>query len=378
MVGTAKIWKTAKNYYDSRERLAISVDPAGNETKMYYDDFNRPTQTIDCYGNKYFTEYETAVISTGATKDKSYFTPNGTTSQQYLTENIMDIYGRVVEKKAFGDNSEWLSEKYKYDYLGNLTGYTDANNNLNSYGVTTHYEYSPADRLTGTVNAKGEYSEIIYDDRGNITNSYVANQRQFTKKYDAQGRLIEDKDQLNKFQYYHYDELGRLDEHTDRNGTVTGFSYDNMNNLTSQTYTGENSTTEFKYMNLNPYGAIVTWQFNGNGTLTGIGENGFTPAGKIQYKYASHVNYAGYSDYIYDNLGRVTKTFAGRYSSSYVNGATTNYSYSQTRLDKVQLDGVSTANTADSVNAKYEYYPNGSLTSVSYPPLANGKILNTS
>jgi YD repeat-containing protein len=202
-VGTANAWKTTKNYYDSYNNLNISVDPAGNETKMSYDSLSRPTEILDCYGNKYKTEYETQVSSNGTSKNKSYFMPGGTSLQQYVAENTNDIHGRVIEKKAYGDNGQTLTEKYKYDYLGNLTDYTDPNNNLNSYGATVHYEYDDASRLTGTRNAKNEYSSVGYDYRGNITSSSVSSQRQFTKTYDAQGRLLSDKDQLNKFQYYH-------------------------------------------------------------------------------------------------------------------------------------------------------------------------------
>jgi RHS repeat-associated protein len=376
-----------RDYYYSTavNKLAKEKDPQGNITSYVYDGLSRLVQTTDAFGNKYSTAFETAITATGA-KSESYFTPAGTTLKQYLVENTEDIYGRTVEKRAYGDNNQILLEKYGYDYVGNLTGYTDPNNNLNSEGVTVKYAYDSKNRLTSAKNAKNETSSVGYDKKGNILSSTVSGQRQFTKEYNKQGQIISDKDQLNKFQHYHYDDLtGRLSYHIDREGNETDFEYDSLGNATSTTAFGTSKATGYINKITTPFGADVTWdidyQASGSywsGAEYGNVQQNYTPTGKVREHLVQYPNYKGYTSRQYNDMGQISQLFAGYYlSSTNKGGKYTNYSYNKTRLDKVQLDGNQAPNTADAVNAKYDYYPNGALKSVSYPPLSDGRIIKS-
>jgi RHS repeat-associated protein len=384
-VDGGSMWIYNNYYYNSSNLLIYTTDTYGNVTKTSYDSLNRPVSTVDFYGNSYITDYETAITATG-TKSENYFTPNGTTLKQFLVENTEDIYGRTVEKRTYeGDkNSQPLLEKYSYDLVGNLTGYTDPNNNLNSDGVTVKYAYNSANRLTSTKNAKNETSSVSYDGRGNVTGSTVGGQRQFTKQYNERGQITDDKDQLNNFQYYRYDALGRLSSHTDRKGVETSFTYDALNNISSSEAMSASNGTEYRNVITTPFGASATWDLwwrkSGNnwiGSIYGITERGFSPTGKLITNRAQQPNYDAYARQYSNALGQITQKFTGYIDGGSVYGIAANYSYDKTRLDKVQLDGNITKNTSDAVNAKYEYYSNGSLKSVSYPPLSNGKILKT-
>ena len=367
-----------KFYYDVQNQLQKVVDPLGNIALFEYDALNRLTKITDPYLNNYINEYETAVTSAGA-KAKSYFMANGSNTKENIIEVTSDIYGYIIQQQQ-----ENIIEKFSYDLAGNTTSYTDGNNNLNSYGVTNSYIYDSGNRLEGMYNAKNEYTSIGYDAKGNILNSYVAGTKQFTKSYDAQGRMVEDKDQLNNTQTFHYDSIGRLDEHIDRNGIYSAFDYDNINNVSTQISLGTTEGVGFINENISPYGANTTWdiwyQKSGNsfnGSQYGGIQREFSPAGNQLINYAQYPGYRGFTEQAYDKLGRVTSKIAGYISNNTLYGRVTNNTYNKTRLEKVQLDGQQAKNTADSVNAKYEYYPDGKLKSVAFPQLSTGQILKS-
>jgi RHS repeat-associated protein len=376
-VNGAGAWLINKYYYNNDfNKVSRNVDPLNNSTSYEYDALGRLSKTTDPYLNQYIAEFESSVTSMG-TKSKSYFIANGSSAKENVVELTNDTWGRTVEKNSYG-----LTEKYSYDLVSNLTAYTDANNNLNSYGVTNKFVYDGKNRLTDVINAKNETVLTSYDEQDNIISSYVSGNRSFTKTYDAQGRIVEDKDPSDKLQIYRYDSLGRLEQHIDRNNINSFYEYDKNNNISARSSFTANSGVEFVYENTSPYGAsaIYDWYYQKSGTqwdsqLYGIVDKAYTPTGNLIYNNISYPSYSGYAQYKYDSLGRPANVLAGTLKNSSLYGAATNYSYNKTRLEKVQLDGVQAANTSDSVNAKYEYYPNGKLKSITYPPLDNGKIL---
>ena len=375
-------WVTNKYFYDSQNNLSSFADPQGNITSYSYDTLNRITQITDPYLNKQITMNETEITSSGR-KNKTYFQANGSSAEQYVVENTLDIYGRLIEKCQGGS----ITEKYTYDLVNNLTSYTDPNNNLNSQNVTNKFTYDGRNRLTEVRNANNELTYISYDDKNNITYFSVDGQTTFTKKYDPQGRLIEDKDALNKIQTLIYDSVGRLETSIDRNNIVTYNEFDNLNNL-SDTISIDQNGLGFRNENITPYGATTTWDIKyqgSNGSVLGYISRDLSQTGKLlsndlRYNYNSNLgryDYSGYVEDVYDSLGRETLTLAGHIVNNGLYGAATHKTYNKTRLEKVQLNGSQTKNTSDSVNAKYEYYPNGLIKSVAYPPISGNKVLKS-
>ena len=351
IVEGALIDTTTSIVYNENQQIVKVVDPLGNITNISYDFLGRMTEISDPSG-VYVNEYETEILSTG-TKARSYLV-NGP-----VTEMEQDFNGRTISQTQTIGNDELIS-RFTYDLAGNLTSYTDPNNNQNSHGVTEKYTYTPYNRLESVVNANNEATYYNYNSVGNITSFSVGGQTQFTKKYNELGAIIEDKDPHNKLKINKYDTLGRLTESTDRNNVVTEFSYDEMNNLSEMSTTNGTGTVQ-KYSHTTPFGA--TKIFDGANSIT----NTYSKLGNTLSKTLSYPDYTATISNSIDALGRLTG-----FSTS---GKHTNYSYQDVRLSKVQLDGNQAKNTADSVNAKYEYYPSGKLKSITYPPLSNEKVL---
>jgi hypothetical protein len=99
------------------------------------------------------------------------------------------------------------------------------------------------------------------------------------------------------------------------------------------------------------------------------------------YDYSIGINdiLKSYQGYLYDALGRVTLSAAGNFDSinQIIWGGVTHNEYNKTRIDKVQIDGQGTLNESDSSKVKYNFYPDGKLKSVIFPPLAGGLVLKS-
>ena len=292
--------------YNYNQQISTVTDPLGNQTNVYYDFLGRITQITDPSGT-YVNEYETEILTNG-TKARSYVVSGP------VTEITQDIYGRTIKQSQTIDNEE-IESLFEYDLSGNLVSYTDPNKNLNSHRVTERYEYSQYNRLVYVTNAKDEGTSYSYDGLGNITYSSIGNQAQFNKKYNELSAVIEDKDQLNKFQTNKYDMLGRLSESEDRNGVITSLLYDEMNNLSEMSTTNGTvqTGTVRKYSNTTPFGRDKI--FDGSSTIT----NTYSKLGSLLSKTLSYPNYSATISNTFDKIGRLT-----RFSAA---GKHTNYSY---------------------------------------------------
>lgn len=98
---------------------------------------------------------------------------------------------------------------------------------------------------------------------------------------------------------------------------------------------------------------------------------GYNPKGQVDYSILYNENFEHKTYFTYDKVGNRTSV---KDPFSF----TTLYGYNKNRLERVQTNGSGTINTADEANARYEYYPNGALKSVTYPKLKDGSYLKTS
>jgi RHS repeat-associated protein len=254
------------------------------------------------------------------------------------------------------------------------------------------YSYDGLNRLTTTKNAKGETTTAVYDAKGNVIKMYINEQEVFTKIYDEQGRLTSNVDALLKEQTYQYNTLGLLETSVDRNGTLFNYYYDELGNTTNSIAVNEYGC-EFRNQIISPYGPSTVWDIfyyptasGYSGSIYGKIDNAYSIGGKLMEKVASYDYSIGINDilksyqgYLYDALGRVTLSAAGNFDSinQIIWGGVTHNEYNKTRIDKVQIDGQGTLNESDSVKVKYNFYPDGKLKSVIFPPLAGGLVLKS-
>lgn len=388
---------TTTYYYDTEANTVKEVDAQGNTTTTYYDGLGREVKTIDRFDNYHITEYNISGDGVGF-KAQSYFVPyNDRTKKENITEVTYDRLGRAVSEKAYSSYPEsFVETKYTYDLAGNVIGIIDPNENLNEYGFTESYTYDRLNRVTKVKNANNELAENTYDNAGNIKTQKVSGQSLFTRYYDGAGRLVNDTDNSNNSNQYAYDAQGRCRLSLNKNGITNQVDY-NAGGFADRIrfikdYSG---IIDRRYGYTNPYAPSdiydLYWEVDNTNTVTQgviftMQHSEVVPSGNMGSQQTNYALYTGvdgltltsYSHYMYDSLGNVTSTLHGSVNDTgTVFGTDRFYSYESGRLSKVQVDGSNIKNTSDNANVKYEYYPDGKLKSISYPPLADGSIVKT-
>ncbi len=394
---------TTTYYYDSYNNTVKVVDPQGNITIAQYDDLGRQVKVTDAFDNTYIMEYNISSDEIGF-KSQSYFVPaDNLTAKENIVDYKYDRLQRVTSEKGYSSYPDVFSEiKYTYDYVGNVIGITDANGNLNSDGYTQSNTYDMLNRITASKNANNEIIRNIYDNAGNIkkqtiTDSNGVESVLYQRDYDGEGKLVKDTDNAGNSNTYQYNDLGQLVQSRDRTDKVFNLSYNELGvQDTISKVIDEGTITSRHYSYLNPYGANDVYdargsydEDSGNYLLqtNEVDSYTYSPTGKLLKQISSYtqntfvdgVYFEPYMSYDYDSNGNVLSAYTGLYdeTNSIIWGATTYYEYDKNRLSKVQIDGANTRNTAASVNVTYEYYDDGKLKSVTYPPLTDGSILKS-
>jgi RHS repeat-associated protein len=165
------------------------------------------------------------------------------------------------------DDSTGRHIGYGYNGDGDLTSYTDANNN------TTDYQYNPPHYLTKIIepgndvflenhynslkrvdwqkDGKGVQTTFTYDLANRITSIGEPGHTQPRKHYyDENSRLTKDLSPEGNAAIYHYDQYGNRDQATDAENNTTYMTYDGRGNLLSAT-DAEGKPTSYTYENDN-------------------------------------------------------------------------------------------------------------------------------
>ncbi|MEO1245948.1 MAG: Ig-like domain-containing protein [Pseudomonadota bacterium] len=166
-------------------------------------------------------------------------------SQGFALDFIRDAQGRI-ESIVAPDGS---SMAYGYDVNGDLTSYTDAENNVTTFTYT---------------NATDHYLEDIVDPRGI---------RVSRNEYDADGRLIAIIDADGNRVEYTHDIVGRTETIRDRRSNTTVYVYDDEGNVLVET-NALNETTTRTYdqdrnvlTETNDLGEVMTWTYDERGNV---------------------------------------------------------------------------------------------------------------
>lgn len=135
-------------FYDSLDRLDLTIDPNGNQTDHVYNAGNtkaRPDQIIDPAGTTTF-----AYKTTGAAIGRIWKTTDG---NGLVTEQEYDTNGHPDWTKAPGG----FQTQYTYSARGDLLDLTDANT------VKTVYLYNARRQVTKITSDQGGASESVED-----------------------------------------------------------------------------------------------------------------------------------------------------------------------------------------------------------------------
>jgi len=295
LTATDRKGNVTENVYDKRGFLIQTIDPMGGVDAFYYDRLGRVIAEVT-------PENYTAAVALSSLNRKEY---------------TYDTMGRIVtESFTHDDGTGWVnyvSKAYAYDANGNMTKELDALGYAAGAGAT------PAEKI-----ASGYGTSYTYDCAGNVLSILdpVSQDRglTFTKRYtyDAQGRMLTEKNAAETTLYYTYDGMDNITEKdyiaypggpvstlaeteydlignatdvTDANGNTTQYQYNAFNNVAQEIQPGDESidqnTITSQYDSLgnlvrqeNIFGTIKLFSFdqmNRNTTKTVRAEDGNDP-----------------------------------------------------------------------------------------------------
>ncbi|MGG1554859.1 RHS repeat domain-containing protein [Paenibacillus ferrarius] len=379
-------WKYSQYHYDDLARVTYMADPLMNTTTASYDSWGRQNEVIDVYGNLYEMEYNLKARRTSryfvASTDVNAYRTNPALNnlKSSYSEQDADQWGQILTTRAYKDwpnQNQPLTESWTYDTMGNVLTYTDPKKNLNSDGVTKKLTYDVLNRLVTFKDALGQLTNYEYDAGGNLKQismqatltgtSTVLN----TKQFNEVGGLTQKTDPANLSETYTYNNLGQLNTYVDRKGSISSSQFDEQNRLTVSSITANGMTLTSKSIigsNGIMYDKAETYL---NGVTTASMTSGMDTMKRLTSLNITAANYNSSLSLVYDSNSRVTK------QTNNLSGYTVNYHYDKLRMDSVQMDGLSTPNTAATANAIYDYYAEGQIKSITYPALIDGTVLKT-
>ena len=309
--------------YDNMSRLKIERDSKNTETVYEYDYLDRMTsKAVGPNGNLY---RETYAYDDAHTADLSRVIKTilgGAGSPSIETASYTNSHGFTAKTSRWINGAE-VSDHFTYDYLGNQTTATDAENRI------TRYEYDGAGRLTKTTNPDNSVYQATYDWLGRNTTAT-----------DPKGAISD----------YQYNALGLLTREStpfeSSFHSISTYVYDKNGNLTAQRQTNNKPGTPFTE-------ARIYYEYNNRDFLTRV----------ISFNNNAVDNYV---DYTYDNVGNTT-------SMTTANGTqATQYEYDrQNRLIKLTdpMGMVETYTYDTNNNLLTKTDRNNNLTTNTYDPL---------
>jgi len=345
-----------------------------------YDPWGQVTETADADGNKTRINNQISQYRQSLTFSNASGTLLNAIDRQY------DQWGRLLETIAYQDaagKSSPLKETYTYDIAGNMLTYNDPKQNRNNEGVTQSIKYDGLNRPFSLKDALNQTASYEYDGNDQLTKISMQDTQNnqaivFSKDFNESEMLLSKTDPANASTQNQYDVLGRIKSSTDRNGSTTSYAYDELNQIKNYTKTMTSSKAQtVKYTYTFGKGDIQLNQASLQTTnLPVINQQVKTDLlGRViqQRGYTTSSDYVGAMNLTYNGWGQVaslqTEFQAG---ATPVTGTRQNYSYD----DKQQLTKINLSNGSKDI--KYTYTPQGQIDTITYPTMANGKVLKSS
>jgi RHS repeat-associated protein len=321
---TNALKQTTTNTYDDNGNLISQKDYLGNVTKNVYDGINRLVETRDAYDHVVKQlEYNDADVQI--------------VSYDALNNKTEFLYDKNLHQTGTKD-AEGNTSRVVYDLRGNISEKKDANGNV------TLYQYDAGNCLTKVTDALGNSTSYTYDAAGNLLTQTNGNDNTTTYKYNIANLVTLKTDPAGYAERYTYYANGKMKEKTDRNGIGTSYLYDIFGRLLTEDAGGQvQSYTYDAKGNL----LIMT---DGTGTTTRTYD-------ALNRNITKDVPVIGTSIYEYD----LATTGEGEYSERTTDpkGNITLKTYDKVgRLSMVTVDGRTT---------QHDYYNNGNRQRVRYP-----------
>jgi RHS repeat-associated protein len=328
------------------------------------DELDRPIKTVDPANNLSTMQYSLATDVTGVMAIKTLSDVEQNNTQHIITETFKDVAGRVISTKNVGGNSGAIWTKFKYNEIGELMSYTDAQD------ITTTYKYDMLGRKVMVNHPDNGVTTFKYDNV-NLISLQTANLNNI-------GTTINYNYEINRLKniqypdtpagnsnlanvYYKYgnsgNQTGRLIWQQDATGTQE-FEYGNMGEMISnvRTVVGPNIPTRiykthFEYDSWNrlqtliyPDGEKVAYNYDLGGNLIQMtGEYNGAP-----YEYIKRIDYDYYEQRTYLLYGNATET---------------KYNYSP-QLRRLSTLNVKTSDGNDLFYNKYDYDKVGNVINI--------------
>lgn len=362
-------------FYDEVGNITKEITPQcynaasdnGPGTQYTYDTMNRLIEVKDAYGNVIKRNvYDVNGLVT-KTIDAAGYLSGSNDSERYGIEYTYDIGNRIetIITPEAKDKSK-ASSVYTYDAVGNVTSYTDGEQN------TTQYSYDMWGKPVKVTDPYGIVTAYAYDNAGNLVSVIDGNNNKTTYVFNSINKLSEMVDPLGQKVSYRYDKEGRIRRQIDRNGNTINYDYNSDDNVTNMSILGKNEQNRFLYnANGNLTAAITatgvdTFSYNSNNQVLTKTRNGREV---LKYNYGKNGNVLGVVDptgkstqYTYDNNNNLKTVSHGNEIL-----ATYGYNTDQT---------ISNIGYKNGINISYNYDKDKNVTSLSQIA-SDGKEINS-
>lgn len=219
------------------------------------------------------------------TGDESFVRPKEITKFDYAGYIISSEYRENTTNEVL------KRDEYEYDYMGNMTEYRDSKVTLENIGeYTTRTEYNFLGLPTREINAAGNYKSYTYDNLGRLLTATDETGVTTTHTYDVVGRELVSETNITDT------DKARTERYYDSNGNI-------IRERTKKNALG--SADEYKE---------ITYEYDNMNRLTTVklDDSSYTYKNSGQ---AANENYSSvYTQYLYDDMGNVTKVLSGHIS----------------------------------------------------------------
>jgi len=291
-----------------------------------------------------------------------------------VTDFVYDASGNLqtMTRPSNNDAATRPVTTYGYDTLGRVTSVTDPLNHATLYG------YDNLDRLTSLTFPKPSSSSTLnfvsaasYDNfdaaSGLVfTNLTDPNGRVTRQGYDQFGRLARSIDPATNTTNYGYAH-GLLVSITDPNGNATGYAYDSTRRQTSTTFP-DGSVERYTYW---PDSLIYQRTDRKNQTVTFNYDHLKRPSSKVLASGTVSYTYLGQRlSQVVDASVSPTETHSVTYDASYRTASSTEGPRGTISYQYAADDSLANYAVQSGPSATYTYYPDGSLDTIQWSPVA--------
>ena len=352
-------------------KFIINEHPITISSKVVYDELDRAVKSIDEVGNESTVQFAIAADVNGVNclKTTSDVDQNGT--QHVISETYHDATGKLLSTKNVGGITGSIWTKFKYNAIGELLTYTDAEN------ITTDYTYDMFGRKIEVKHPDSGKTLYKYDNVNLVslqTQNLISASKFIKYEYDY-SRLtavvypvMPSGPNLSNVKYKYGNtgnETGRVVAIYDVTGEqnlkygVMGETTEVKRTIVAPNLPTRIFTTQFDYDSFNriqrliyPDGESVSYLYNRGGNLNRMS----TQLNGVDYDYIKEIDYDYFEQKTYMKYGNNTET---------------HYNYTP-ELRHLQNLNVKAADGQNMFNNVYSYDKVGNITKID-----NDAVFNT-